>query len=254
MPAKPEGSRTSGQLPSSAAFELPVDVPAAATIHGLTGASHGLWTHQNFVMQLYRSGGLAYLSHAAFLWISIYAFRKVLAAYETLWKTSCTVSFSENVHWNSKKKKQKKQDLSTYSNCSRKVPRCFALGFHMKTSESVRICIGVFSRLFESSWTGTNCLILHFVCSLPACTHCHRRKAEQIRQQTLSLLTHAVKPCSQVLLAGSQSTDTEINKPQQFGFMLKFQHCILIFFFFLPFSFFLHCLSMFAPTQGSVLC
>lgn len=102
----------------------------------------------------------------------------------------------------------------------------------MKTSEAVRICIGVFSRLFGSSWTGTNCLILHFVCSLPACTHCHRRKAEQIRQQTLSLLTHAVKPCSQVLLAGSQSTDTEINKPQQFGFMLKFQHCILIFFFF----------------------
>lgn len=136
------------------------------------------------------------------------------------------------------KKKTKNQDLSTYSNCSRKVPRCFALGFHMKTSESVRICIGVFSRLFESSWTGTNCLILHFVCSLPACTHCHRRKAEQIRQQTLSLLTHAVKPCSQVLLAGSQSTDTEINKPQQFGFMLKFQHCILIFFFFFAVLFF----------------
>lgn len=92
----------------------------------------------------------------------------------------------------------------------------------MKTSESVRIYIGIFGRLFGSSWTGTNCSVLHLVCFLPACTHCHWKKAEQIRQQTLSLLNSAGS--RQVLLAGSQSTDTEINKPQQFVFMLKFQH------------------------------
>lgn len=79
----------------------PCRYPCCCTIHRLTGASHDLWTHQNFVMQLYGSGGLAYLSHAAFMWIIIYTFRKVLAACETLWKTSCTVLFSENGHWNS---------------------------------------------------------------------------------------------------------------------------------------------------------
>lgn len=187
LPAKPENSRTSGELPSSVAFVLLMEASACCHHSQALWRIFFLWLLGSwkscYAASQFRRAGLplicCFLMHfcAHFqesfgnLWSSLFGTHLTLCHYVKM--ASGTA--------------EKSKCLPTYPICRSKVPCCiflflfcffffFTPSFLMKTSETARIYVDRSDSLLNFSWTVHKHWISELACLLPEYALCNQTK------------------------------------------------------------------------------